>query len=157
MSGAVGIVGYDPAYAGDFARLNYAWIAEHFQIEKHDREILDFPFETIIEPGGEIFFAVDGSGEVVGTAAMIRAADGVFELSKMAVAPSFQGRGISNMLMDACIEFARHRRATTIFLETNSKLPAALGLYKKYGFKNTPLDPASEYERANVRMELILS
>ncbi len=151
------IVGFDPAFAGDFARLNYAWIAEHFQIEKHDREILDFPFETIIEPGGEIFFAVDYSGEVVGTAAMIDAGDDIFELSKMAVAPSFQGRGISNMLMDACIELAKARRAKTIFLETNSKLPAALGLYKKYGFKNTPLDPHSEYARANVRMELLLS
>jgi GNAT superfamily N-acetyltransferase len=157
MSGVVRIVGYDPASAGDFARLNYAWIAEHFQIEKHDREILDFPFETIIEPGGEIFFAVDGSGEVVGTAAMIRASEAVFELSKMAVAPTFQGRGISNLLMDACIQFARNESSHIIFLETNSKLPAALGLYKKYGFKNTPLDPASEYERANVRMELLLS
>jgi ribosomal protein S18 acetylase RimI-like enzyme len=88
---------------------------------------------------------------------MIRCDEETFELSKMAVAPEFQGRGIANMLMDACIQFAIARRASKIFLETNSKLAAAPALYRKYGFKDAPLDPNSQYSRANIRMELAIS
>lgn len=154
MSDEFQIVGFDHKYALAFAELNYHWIEEHFTVEEHDREILDHPFEVIVEHGGEVFFAVTNDGQIVGTAAMIRSNDELFELSKMAVAPEFQRKGISNTLMDACIEFARSKSVSTIFLETNAKLPAALGLYNKYGFVHTPLDPNSEYSRANVRMEL---
>lgn len=150
------IVGFDSIYADDFARLNYKWIDKYFQIEQHDRELLDHPYEQIIKPGGEIFFALSDR-IAAGTAAMIRFDEETFELSKMAVAPEFQGRGIANMLMDACIQFAIARRASKIFLETNSKLAAAPALYRKYGFKDAPLDPNSQYSRANIRMELAIS
>lgn len=150
------IVSYDPAFDSAFAELNYRWIAEHFTIEPHDREILDDPRGAVIDTGGEVFFAVLGS-VVVGTVAMVRCDPTLFELTKMAVAPRYQGRGIANLLMQACIGFAREKGADTIFLETNSKLPAAIGLYKKFGFEHTPLDPNSQYSRANVRMELALN
>ncbi len=156
MSSEIKIVGFDDKFALAFAELNYAWISEHFTVEEHDREILDHPFNVIVEPGGEVFFAVTDDGQVVGTAAMINAGNGVFELTKMAVDPAFQGKGIANGLMDACIEFARSKSASRIFLETNSKLPVAVRLYHKFGFVDTPLDPGSQYERANVRMELAL-
>ena len=152
----VTIVRYDPAFDSAFAELNYRWIAEHFTIEPHDREILDHPQTHIIDTGGEIFFALAG-GAVAGTVAMVRTGPTLFELTKMAVSPKFQGRGIANLLMGACIGFAREMAADTIFLETNSKLPAAIGLYKKFGFEHTPLDPNSQYSRANVRMELALN
>lgn len=156
MGDEIQIVGFDQRYSLAFAELNYHWISEHFTVEEHDREILDHPFEVVIEPGGEVFFAVTDTSEAVGTVAMINAGSGVFELTKMAVDPAFQGKGISNALMDACIEFARSKSAKTIFLETNSKLPVAIRLYHKFGFVDTPLDPGSQYERANVRMELAL-
>ncbi len=156
MDAEIKVAAFDPSYSRAFAELNYRWISEHFTIEEHDREILDHPFKVIVEPGGEVFFAVTDAGEAVGTAAMINAGNGVFELTKMAVDPAFQGKGISNGLMDACIKFARSRSAKTIFLETNSKLPVAIRLYYKFGFVDTPLEPGSQYERANVRMELAL-
>ena len=152
----VTIVSYDPAFDSAFAELNYGWIAEHFTIEPHDREILDHPKTQIIDTGGEVFFALDG-GTVAGTVAMVRTNPKLFELTKMAVAPEFQGRGIANLLMESSIEYARSRGANTIFLETNSKLPAAISLYTKFGFRHTPLDPDSQYSRANVRMELALN
>jgi ribosomal protein S18 acetylase RimI-like enzyme len=151
--GTVRVQGFDQRFAKDFADLNYAWIEKYFGIEEHDRELLDHPFEQIVEPGGEIFFAVSDE-RVCGTAAMISTNNRSFELSKMAVSPDLRGRGISNALMDACIEFARAKGAEIIWLETNSKLPAAIGLYRKYGFEHTELDPNTLYSRANVRMEL---
>jgi ribosomal protein S18 acetylase RimI-like enzyme len=152
----VKIVSYDSAYDPAFAGLNYRWIAEHFTIEAHDREILDDPQGQIIDSGGEVFFALVGD-TVAGTVAMVRTDPTLFELTKMAVAPEFQGRGIANLLMKACIDYARAHHADTIFLETNSKLPAAISLYKKFGYAHTPLDPHSQYSRANVRMELALN
>ncbi len=67
--------------------------------------------EKIIEPGGQIFFAVVDE-KAVGTVALIPMADNAFELAKMAVVPEFRGRGIGDLLMDACIEFPRETAST---------------------------------------------
>lgn len=146
---------YDKSLAPDFARLNYVWIERYFAVERHDREILDDPQKYVIEPGGEIFFVLV-DGKAVGTVAMIPAGEGVFELTKMAVSPRFQGRGIANHLMRACIEFARSSRAQNVFLESHRSLKPALALYRKFGFVETPRDPNSEYARADIRMELAI-
>ncbi len=156
VSEEIRVVGFSPSLAADFARLNYEWIDRYFEIEPHDIELLDSPYENIIEHGGQIFFAMVNETPA-GTAAMIRIDAHRFELAKMAVSPDFQGKGIANLLMDACIEFARSNSARTIFLETNAKLTAAMGLYRKYGFVETPLDPDSFYTRVNVRMELAIN
>ena len=151
----VQIVEFDPAYAKDFADLNYQWIGETYGIEPHDREILDHPYEAVVALGGQVFFAVSGS-EVAGTVAMIPYEDDAFELTKMAVDPSFRGHKIGGKLMRACIDFARGARRRRIILESNTKQVAAIQLYRKFGFKDTPLDPNSQYSRANIRMELVL-
>lgn len=152
MSDQIRIVGFDDAWATDFASLNYDWIEKYFAVEKHDREILDDPRRFVIEPGGEIFMAVS-DGAAVGTVAMIPSGDGVFELTKMAVSPAYQGRGIANYLMQSCIDFAIERAAKRIFLESHRKLEPALALYRKFGFVEVPTDPNSEYARADIRME----
>ncbi len=152
----VEIVEFSDQWAADFAALNYEWIEELFSVEKHDREILDDPQKFVIEPGGQIFMAVV-DGDPVGTVAMIPAGHGVFELTKMAVSPKFQGNGIANYLMRACIDFAERQRADSVFLESHRKLQPALVLYRKFGFVEVPTDPNSEYARADIRMELAIS
>lgn len=149
------VVGFDERYATDFARLNYEWIAKDYQVEEHDHDQLDHPEEYIIEKGGQIFFALVDD-EVAGTVAVINAGDGVLELAKMAVSPEFRGRNISDRLMEATIDHASKTRARTIFLESNTKQFAAIKLYRKWGFVETPLDPNSLFERANIRMELAI-
>ena len=154
MDEDVRITEFDDGLAKAFAELNYRWIVESFSVERHDRELLDHPRENIIEPGGQIFFALVGD-EVTGTVAMIPHGD-TFELTKMAVSPAFQGRGLGDKLMARCVEFARERSVKTIFLETHSKLRPAIRLYQKFGFVDTPTDPNSEYARADIRMELAI-
>jgi ribosomal protein S18 acetylase RimI-like enzyme len=149
----VTIVEFNPKYAREFADLNYQWIAETYGVEEHDHDILDHPFEAVIVRGGQIFFALTG-GEVAGTVAMIPFDDDSFELTKMAVDPKFRGRGIGDKLMQACIEFTRESDRSSIILESNTKQVAAIQLYRKFGFRDTPLDPNSQYVRANIRMEL---
>ena len=152
----VAIVEFDPAYAKDFADLNYHWIAETYGIEAHDREILDHPKSAVIEIGGQIFFAVV-DGRAAGTVAMIPYKDDGFELTKMAVDPAFRGRGIGDKLMQACIDFCRSRGRSRIILESNTKQAAAIKLYRKFGFVEIPLDPNSQYVRANIRMEVVIA
>ncbi|HKP70991.1 MAG TPA: GNAT family N-acetyltransferase [Pyrinomonadaceae bacterium] len=149
------IIEFDPKYARQFADLNYHWIAETYGIEEHDHDILDHPQEAVIDAGGQIFFAIDGD-EVAGTVAMIPFGDDSYELTKMAVDPKFRGRGIGDRLMQACIDFTRERGRKSVILESNTKQVAAIKLYRKVGFLETPLDPNSQYVRANIRMELLV-
>lgn len=148
------IVTFDPLFAADFARLNYAWIERFFEIEPHDRELLDDPETHIIADGGAIFFAVD-DGEVVGTAALIADGDS-FELAKMAVDPEAQGRRIGSRLIEACISHASAAGKASIYLDSNTILDAAIHLYRKYGFVEAELDRSSPYARVNIRMRLAI-
>ena len=152
----VEVIGFDERFARNFADLNYEWIEKAYTVEDHDREILDHPDEQIIKKGGQIFFAMI-DGEPAGTVALIEMGDDAFELAKMAVSPDHRGLGLSNLLMDACIEYSRKKGKRSIILESNTKQVAAIKLYRKYGFVETPLDPNSQFVRANIRMELAIS
>jgi len=156
IGGEVEIVPFRSEFAGAFATLNYEWIEKYYRVEPHDRELLNWPVEHIISKGGEIFFAVSDN-KPVGTVALVEHSPSEFELAKMAVASEFHGRGIGKLLMKACVEHARSVGKTHIFLESNTGLEPAIALYRRSGFKEVPLDPDSNYSRANIRMRLALS
>ncbi len=152
----VRVVKFESAFAKAFADLNYEWIAKDYNIEEHDREMLDSPLEYVIEKGGQIFVALV-DGQPAGTVALIFVDDSTFELAKMAVSPAFRGFGLGDELMKACIDYAVATGRSKIVLESNTKQAAAINLYRKFGFFETPLDPNSPYERVNIRMELAIT
>jgi len=96
-----------------FAALNREWIEKYFELEPTDREQLDQPRRHIIDAGGEIFVLLE-NGVAKGTCAMCRVDERTFELAKMAVSPSSQGRGYGHRLMEAAITFARARGAARL-------------------------------------------
>ena len=151
----VRIIEFQPRFAKLFADLNYEWIEKAYTVEEHDREILDHPVKEIIEPGGQIFFALVDD-KPAGTVALVDVNDDSFELAKMAVSPEFRGLGISNKLMTACIKYGKAAGKRKLILESNTKQVAAIKLYRKFGFQETPLDPNSLFVRANIRMELAI-
>ena len=132
--------------------LNEAWIGKLFKIEPKDREVLDFPQENILAKGGHIFMAHQ-NGTAVGCAALIKMSDGGYELAKMTVYESMRGTGLGRALMEACIEKAKALGATRLYLETNSSLAPAIGLYRAVGFVDMPTQ-STPYARADVFMEL---
>ena len=77
---------------------------------------------------------------MIGTVAMIKSSDKIYELAKMTVKKNFRGKGVANLLMDRCIEFATEQKAVQIFLISNDSLVIARNLYDKYGFKEVALD-----------------
>lgn len=149
----IAVVTYRREYAGDFRRLNLDWIERLFKVEPADLKVLDDPQGVIIGPGGMIFFALDGE-TVVGTVALIRVGDGRCELAKMAVATTHQGRGIGEMLGQACKAWAAENGVRTLCLETNSKLANAIRLYERLGFRRAVEPDAPDYVRCDVYMEL---
>lgn len=149
------ILHFESAYATDFATLNYEWLRKYFVIEPHDTEMLENPETYIINKGGDILFA-KLNNEIVGTVALIKIKDNYFELAKMAVTETYQDQKIGKQLLEAAIAYAKKQHITTLMLESNRTLTAALHLYKKYGFNEVPTDPNSPYERADIKMELHL-
>jgi len=69
-SPGVKVVTFKPKYASAFFELNRQWIEQYFRMEPHDYEQLENPHESIVAAGGEIFFAVDAAGGVLGTCAI---------------------------------------------------------------------------------------
>jgi DNA-binding MarR family transcriptional regulator/GNAT superfamily N-acetyltransferase len=148
----ISLVEYLPQYKTAFKALNEEWINTWFKMEDADHKYLDHPEENIIQKGGFIFFALYME-KPVGTCALIKAGDDVFELSKMAVSPEAKGKGIGFVLGIAAIEKARREGAKKLYLESNTILKPAISLYQKLGFKKVAGEP-SPYERSNIRMEL---
>lgn len=146
------IMGFSDEYAKYFTALNVAWLQKYFVVEPMDHEMLSDPKKSIIDKGGYIFFAqVDD--KIAGTFALVKIDNGIYELSKMAVEESFQGKRIGNKMLGFCIDEAKRLGADKIILYSNTQLQPAIHLYNKFGFKEVPLDHA-DYERANIKMEI---
>lgn len=145
------------ADADAFRALNEEWIARWFRFEDKDRIALNDPHRTFVAPGGQVYVALRGT-KVVGTAALIRYPDDVFELSKMAVAPETRGQGVGRALLAYTIEQARARGARFVFLGSSTKLTSAVRLYESFGFRHVPPSelPELKYDRADVFMRLDL-
>ncbi|MBL4594465.1 MAG: GNAT family N-acetyltransferase [Flavobacteriales bacterium] len=151
----VDIIAFDKQYADDFAQLNFEWLEEYFYIEDYDREVLTQPEKYILKDGGQILFALI-DGKPIGTVALIKREEGVFELSKMAVTVDYKGLRIGQKLMYACIDYAGQHGVKRLFLDSSRKLTPALTLYEKVGFKEIPVPKNTPYERCDIRMELYL-
>jgi putative acetyltransferase len=148
------IIGYQNRYQPDFYRLNIAWLNKYNLTESHDLMILDDPEGKIINNGGFIWLAKEGD-TIVGTAAIIKESDAIFELAKMAVDEAFQGKGISKLLIETCIDKAKKMGVSKLELFSNHQLITALRLYEKYGFKHVDVTN-SPFKTADVKMEMIL-
>ena len=148
------IIAYNERLAVNFKQLNEAWLQKYLEIEPIDVEMLSNPTLYFIYKGGYIFFA-KLAGEIAGTFALLKESDSVYELSKMAVAESFQGKNIGNRLMEFAIAKATELKAAKIILYSNTKLSPAIHLYRKYGFVEVPVI-SSGYKRCNIKMELII-
>jgi ribosomal protein S18 acetylase RimI-like enzyme len=145
------IVEFEPAHAEAFRVLNQAWIGKYFVIEAKDREVLEDPQGKIIAKGGRVFMAIK-DGAAVGCAALLKMDDGGYEVAKMTVSETLRGSGLGRMLMQRCIDAGAEMGARRLYLETNSSLGPALGLYRAMGFCDlAPVETPSV--RADVFME----
>jgi GNAT superfamily N-acetyltransferase len=81
-----------------------------------------------------------------------------YEVAKMAVAQTTQGRGIGRLLLTEAIAWAKGQGAKRLYLESSRILTPALHLYESVGFRHLPPEKvlASPYARADVFMEMLV-
>lgn len=143
--------------ADAFRALNEEWISKWFRLEEKDIATLSDPVGKISTLGGHVYMAADGD-RVLGTGALIRFGEGIYELSKMAVSPETRGQGIGRRLILYMLDQARALGAHTVFLGSSKKLENAVHLYESIGFQHVPPDelPEMKYARADVFMKMAL-
>lgn len=146
---------FAPGDEAEFRDINLEWIERYFAVEAKDREVLGNLRKYILDPGGAILLAVEGT-RVLGVVSLIVIGEGAVELAKMGVRPEAQGKGAGKMLVAAAIAAARAMGMRRVYIETNSKLGPALKLYRDAGFQPLKTAIPSPYARADVQLELWL-
>ena len=151
---SIEIIPYTEENQKYFTTLNILWVEKYFVLEPYDKEVLYHPKKYILDKGGHIYFAKEGT-DVVGTFALIFVEKGVYELSKMTVDEVFRGKKIANKMLEFCLEEGKRLNASKIILYSNTILEPAIHLYKKFGFKEIPIGN-SEYKRSDIKMEIMI-
>ena len=136
-----------------FARLHRRWLVDNEIWEQRDELDLADPVGAYIEPGGAVFVAVR-DGTLVASVAVTPFDERSVELTKLAVDPAWQGRGLGRMLLDRVLAWARTYGAARIVLVSNSRLARALGIYEAAGFtyEDVPAAIVRKYKTADVFM-----
>jgi len=128
------IIHYRPELSSAFGELNREWLTRYFSIEPADERVLSDPHGEIIKKGGHILFACR-HGTIIGTVALLRRGEEVFELAKMAVTENAQGKQAGRRLAHAALDLARRKGARMVVLRTDARLHAAVRLYRSLGFQ----------------------
>lgn len=154
-SESISIVDFEEDLAPSFYDINVEWISSMFVVEEADLKTMKDPKSAIIDKGGVILFAKTEDLGVIGTGALMKTADGTYELTKMGVLEKARGRKAGEILLQALIDRAKDMRIEYLYLLTNTKCQAAIHLYEKNGFVHDAetMDRfGKSYERCNVAM-----
>ena len=147
---------YESLHQPSFERLYRTWFTGHFRAapEPLDEFVLQQPEKAILEHGGAILVALQ-EDRLAGMVALKKMDSHSFELTKMAVAEEFRGKGLGKELVRAAIGKAASLGARRIILYSHKSLEAALHIYEKLGFTEVSLEPGTySHFRCDVKMEL---
>lgn len=156
MPPALAIRSYSDDLAEAFYRINAEWVQAMFALEENDVQLLTHPRELILDRGGDILFVETPDAGIVGTCALIKMDEGVFELTKMGVSEAARGRKAGEFLLAATLDRARAIGMDRLYLLTSQKCAAAIHLYEKLGFEHSVEIMrlyGSRYARCDVAME----
>lgn len=105
---------------------------------------------------GGFFGVVEARNKnIIGTFGLYRLSDQVYELRKMYLLKEARGMGCGKMILNFAVQMAKESNINLIQLETISNLKEAIGLYKKFGFKETK--PEQINDRVNQAFELMVN
>lgn len=141
-----------PAVARELAEY-LTFIGDTLDPEGLDHDIAHWQ-EEYDGRSGVLLLVVDPAGEVVGTAAVRVLEPGVGELKRMWLRPACQGRGLGRRLLDTSVLEARSLGCRALRLDSQTKLAAAVHLYRRNGFQEIPR--YNDNPRADIWMERAL-
>lgn len=150
------VVPYSPEYKQAFIDMNTAWISDMFAIEEQDiREMENI--ERYLDKGSQIFFALDEEGQVMACCMIARREDGEWEIMKFAAKGMYTGTGARSACLKACIEYAKEKNVPRIIIVSNRRCVQAVHLYRKFGFREIPVDKEKfPFERGDIAFEMDL-
>jgi len=153
----VEIVDYRPQFKRYFKSLNLEWLRAYHSVEEQDEELLSDPYGRVVKTGGFVLFARLDK-KIIGTVALIRHDQHLYQLTKMAVTREARGKQAGRKLALEAIEQARKTGARRVVLQTSPRLIAACNLYRSLGFVEvSAAQPwATAYQRKSIAMSLDL-
>jgi putative acetyltransferase len=110
-------------------------LKENLCFQHFDDELAD-PLRKYGGPSGELLLAY-WNKQVAGCIAFTKLEDGVCEMKRLFVRPSFRNKGIGDELINRLIAAARERGYSIMKLDTLERLSSALRLYLVHGFETT--------------------
>lgn len=144
-----------------------AYDASGGRIEGEYREWLGDPRRRVEHATAVLVAVDDATGEVLGTVTFVLPGEREFEhptdegdagFRMLAVAPEAQGRGVGDLLIDACIRRAREAGAHRIVITSMEYMTRAHGMYARRGFTRRPdLDVVFPGDRVGVVFTLDLT
>lgn len=148
------IIEYDPKYKDDFIRFNTDWIIDNFGfLEKEDLDTFG-KIDEELKKGAMIYFAVDGDTALATCMAKPMDCDS-WEICKLGSNKRKEHKGCGSAVFGAAVQWACDHGAKRLFILSNSKLKAALHIYRKFGFEEIKLEDY-EYERGDIAFEKII-
>lgn len=136
--------------------MNRNWISGMFKWEPQDEQEID-SIEDYIEKGGQIFFALSDDGNVMACCMIAPREDGDWEIMKFASHSQYNGHGAGSACLKACIDYAKEKSIPKIIIVSNRKCTHAVNLYRKFGFREIPVDKNRfPFERADIAFEILL-
>lgn len=148
------VVAYSPKFKKDFIEMNKAWIEKMFRLEEQDIKEMG-NIEPYIQKGGQIFFSLDNDERVMACCMIAPREDGDWEIMKFAAKGMYTGTGAGSACLKACIDYAKEMQVQKVIIVSNKKCEQAVHLYRKFGFKEIPVDKKKfPFERADIAFEL---
>lgn len=149
------VIEYQDKYKSDFIRLNIDWINRYFIPEESDYKVLN-NVEELLHNGSMIYFAIENDNVLATCMAMPLNKD-VWEICKLAATGQYTGKGAGSAVFKASMDYAIEHGAKKITMISNRILKPALHIYKKFGFKEVPLNKDYwGFERADIEFEYIV-
>ena len=144
---AIAIRRYEPGDRGAVRRLHddaLHAVGAHLGSGPWDRD-LDAIESVYLEDGGEFLVGILDR-EVVAMGALLRTDRDRAGITRMRVAPSLQGRGIGQTLLEALHNRATELGYATLHLDTTVQQTAARRLYEKNGYREVGRGPIGPFE-----------
>jgi ribosomal protein S18 acetylase RimI-like enzyme len=118
--------------------------------QNFDQEMDDFPGQYAL-PKGRLYIAMDENNPV-GCVALRDLGDGICEMKRLYVRPSYRGRNVGRLLAETVIDAAGELGYDRMRLDTIPSMKQANVLYKGLGFKEiapyrfNPIESATFFE-----------
>jgi putative acetyltransferase len=115
-----------------FLRAMLGELGFDFNLDEKDEDLRHIP--DVYHSNGGIFLLARHQAHVVGTIALRQLDHSTCELKRFYVHKDHRRRGLGTALLDTVITHAKAGSWKNLRLDTTSKSPAAISLFRKHGF-----------------------